>query len=371
MVAVAFLSACSRQAPQADLHPIANQNVLLITIDTLRADALGCYGGPAATPALDRLAAEGVRFDFAHAHAVITLTLARQHPHRHLSVSARHPRQQRLPAAARRADGGDAAEAGRAIETAAFVGAFPLHSRFGLNQGFDRLRRSLRRDARADRVRHAGDGRRRQVVALARDWIAEAVGQAGQVAAGRGRGGAATPWFVWVHLFDPHAPYRPPPPFDAQYAGRPYYGEVAATDAALAPLLDDLRAAARPTLVIVTGDHGEGARRSRRAVARPVRVRVDAAGSADRRGDRWSGSTGRQSVVVSGPEPSRRVGKSRRSPRGTSTSCRRSSTRSGSRRRAICLGARCCRRPSGAPARRRGRRTSRRWARCSIAAGRR
>jgi tetratricopeptide (TPR) repeat protein len=60
-----------------------------------------------------------------------------------------------------------------------------------------------------------------------------------------------------VHLFDPHAPYRPPPPFDAQYAGRPYYGEVAATDAALASLLDDVRAAAAPTLVIVTGDHGE------------------------------------------------------------------------------------------------------------------
>jgi tetratricopeptide (TPR) repeat protein len=62
---------------------------------------------------------------------------------------------------------------------------------------------------------------------------------------------------VWVHLFDPHAPYRPPPPFDAAYAGRPYYGEVAAADAALAPLLDDLRASGRPTLVIVTGDHGE------------------------------------------------------------------------------------------------------------------
>ena len=62
---------------------------------------------------------------------------------------------------------------------------------------------------------------------------------------------------MWVHLFDPHAPYRPPAPFDAQYAGRPYYGEVAATDAALAPLLDDVRAANRPTVVIVTGDHGE------------------------------------------------------------------------------------------------------------------
>jgi len=61
-----------------------------------------------------------------------------------------------------------------------------------------------------------------------------------------------------LHLFDPHTPYRPPPPFDATYANRPYYGEVAAVDAALAPLFDDLRASTRPTLVIVTADHGEG-----------------------------------------------------------------------------------------------------------------
>jgi choline-sulfatase len=62
---------------------------------------------------------------------------------------------------------------------------------------------------------------------------------------------------MWVHVFDPHAPYRPPPPFDGQYAGRPYDGEVAATDAALAPLLDQVRASGQPTLVVVTGDHGE------------------------------------------------------------------------------------------------------------------
>src|SRR6185503_12830858 len=67
---------------------------------------------------------------------------------------------------------------------------------------------------------------------------------------------AAKPWFAWIHLFDPHAPYRPPAPFDTQYAGRPYYGEVAATDAALAPLFDDLRSGP-PTLVILTADHGE------------------------------------------------------------------------------------------------------------------
>src|SRR5580765_883618 len=66
------LTSCSGGAPTADLRPIAGQNVLLITIDTLRADALGSYGGPAATPNLDALAARGTRFDFAHAHAVLT-----------------------------------------------------------------------------------------------------------------------------------------------------------------------------------------------------------------------------------------------------------------------------------------------------------
>jgi tetratricopeptide (TPR) repeat protein len=58
-------------------------------------------------------------------------------------------------------------------------------------------------------------------------------------------------------VFDPHAPYAPPAPFDAQYAGRPYYGEVAAADRALAQLLDQVGAAERPTLVVITGDHGE------------------------------------------------------------------------------------------------------------------
>src|SRR6266478_8732013 len=82
------LASCGASTRQAELRQIPNQNVLLITIDTLRADALGSYGGPAATPALDRLAAGGVRFDFAHAHAVTTLAshtsvLTGTYPFRH------------------------------------------------------------------------------------------------------------------------------------------------------------------------------------------------------------------------------------------------------------------------------------------------
>ena len=270
------LAASGCVARQADLRPTPGQNVLLITIDTLRADALGSYGGPAATPALDRLAGEGVRFDFAHAHAVVTLTshasiLTGTYPFQH---GIRDNSGYRLPAGARTA-ATLLKQAGYA--TAAFVGAFPVHSRFGLNQGFD-LYDDRFGDTRAPDEFAMPERAASAVVPLARQWIADH-GARGSSRSGRSDGSRGSglpavarieearakvggsggqPWFVWVHLFDPHAPYRPPAPFDAQYAGRPYYGEVAATDAALAPLLDDVRAANHPTLIIVTGDHGEG-----------------------------------------------------------------------------------------------------------------
>src|SRR5512143_2919665 len=138
-VGAAFIAAIIWLVPHrdkiADLHRIDRQNVLLITIDTLRADALGIYGGRASTPALDRLAAEGVRFDFAHAHAVLTLpshasiltgTYPFQHGIRDNSGYRLDPRARTVATLLR--------DAGYA--TGAFVGAFPLHSRFGLNAGF-------------------------------------------------------------------------------------------------------------------------------------------------------------------------------------------------------------------------------------------
>ena len=226
--------------PQAGLRVVARQNVLLITIDTLRADAMSSDGGPAATPALDRLAASGVRFTFAHAHAVLTLPS-------HASIfTGLYPYQHgvRENSGYRVAPGAKTIATllkGAGYATGAFVGAFPVHSRFGLNQGFDTYDDRFG-ETRAPTEFVMPERPAAAVVPLARDWI------------GKHRG---NPWFVWVHLFDPHAPYHPPPPFDQQYAGRPYYGEVAATDAALAPLLDDVGTGERPTLVVVTGDHGE------------------------------------------------------------------------------------------------------------------
>jgi arylsulfatase A-like enzyme/tetratricopeptide (TPR) repeat protein len=262
--ATVTVAACANRP--LDLRPVAGQNVLLVTIDTLRADALGCYGGPAATPALDRLAADGVRFDFAHAHAVTTLAshasiLSGTYPFQH---GVRDNSGYRLAVHARTA-ATLLKQAG--YDTAAFVAAFPLHARFGLGQGFD-VYDDRFGDTRAPDEFVMPERPASAVVPLARSWIASGSGATtsgagGDSGSGGGTGGPAVqerdvrPWFVWVHLFDPHAPYRPPAPYDARYASQPYYGEVAAVDAALAPLLDDLRTASRPTLIVVTGDHGE------------------------------------------------------------------------------------------------------------------
>jgi len=218
----------------------ADQNVLLVTIDTLRADALGSYGGVAATPALDSLAAAGLRYTFAHAHAPVTLVshasmLSGLYPFQHGirdNSGFRFPTS--IPTLASRLKAAGFA-------TGAFIGAFPLHSQFGLSRDFDVYDENFKETtlpadfALSERPATA-------VIAAARPWIARQNGR----------------WFAWVHVFDPHAPYAPPEPFKSQYAGNPYAGEVAATDAALAPLLADVRAESdRPTLVIVTGDHGE------------------------------------------------------------------------------------------------------------------
>jgi arylsulfatase A-like enzyme/Flp pilus assembly protein TadD len=218
----------------------AEQNVLLVTIDTLRADALGSYGGRAATPHLDRLAESGLRFTFAHAHAVMTL------PSHASILTGRYPFEHgvRDNAGYRLDDKAETlAELARrgGLATGAFVGAFPLDRQFGLTQGFD-----VYRDV-GGRMVAQGDfafteRRAEEVVSDARAWIDTQQGK----------------WFAWVHVFDPHAAYAPPPPFDAQYRSDPYAGEVAYVDHALGALLDTARRSPRPTLVIVTADHGEG-----------------------------------------------------------------------------------------------------------------
>ena len=226
--------------PAASFNRRADQNILLITIDTLRADALSSYGGVARTPNLDALAARGTRFDFAHAHAVLT------RPSHASILTGTYPYENGV-----RDHSGYRLQAGtqtiasilkdRGFATGAFVGGVPLERRFGLDGGFDvyddRFGRTGNNSDFTLAERPAGE-----VVDAALKWI----------------GGRDGRWFAWVHVFDPHAPYAPPPPFDTEYAGRPYYGEVAYVDKALGPLLEAAAQSARPTTVAVTSDHGEG-----------------------------------------------------------------------------------------------------------------
>ena len=237
-IAAALAAACGRATAEV-LAQDSNRNVLLITIDTLRGDALGCDGGPARTPAIDALAAAGLRFSFAHAHAVVTL------PSHASILTGLYPYQHgyRENAGYRLAPGTETLAArlkAAGFETGAFVAAFPLDARFGLTPGFDVY------DGRFDDVGSGAEFLLPEraapiVVGRALEWI-------------RARSGR---WFAWVHLYEPHAPYRPSAPFDREYADRPYYGEVASADRALAPLLDAVRGAQRPSLVVLTGDHGE------------------------------------------------------------------------------------------------------------------
>jgi len=221
------------------LEPAADQNVLLVTIDTLRADALGSYGGRAATPNLDRLAATGARFTFAHAHAVVTLPS-------HTSILTGHlPYEHGMrDNSGYRVKDGTATLAtrlkGLGFATGAFVGGFPLTKRFGLTPGFDVYDDQvpeLKGDVSFSMPERPAD----VVVRSAVDWI----------------GRQTTKFFSWVHVFDPHSPYKPPEEFASRYATQPYDGEVAWVDQALGPLFERLATLARPTVVIVTADHGE------------------------------------------------------------------------------------------------------------------
>ena len=217
-----------------------DRNVLLITIDTLRADAVGSYGGRAATPHIDRVAAHGARFTFAHAHAVVTLPshasiLTGRLPFEHgIRDNSGYRLDETTPTLATRLKAAGFA-------TGAFVAGFPLTRRFGLSRGFDVYDDRIP-EARADVIftmpeRPAGD-----VVSRAVDWIDRQTGR----------------FFAWVHLFDPHAPYSPPADLKARYPQQPYFGEVASVDRELGTLLGRLERLSRPTLVIVTADHGEG-----------------------------------------------------------------------------------------------------------------
>lgn len=245
-LAASCLSACVATPPAPSLPPLPD-HVLIITVDTLRADRVGIYGGRGVdTPNMDRLAREGAMAREANVQAPLTRPS-------HVSLfTGLYPAQHGIrdnisPALA--ADVPTMAEAFKAagFRTAGFVSSIVLSRQSGLGRGFDDFsdRFDLGADA-ADEARFLDILEKRGDVAVA-DAVAWLDGH------------AADRMFAWVHLYDPHAPYEPPEPYASRYADRPYDGEVAWSDELVGRLDAALtRLGIRDrTLVVLTSDHGE------------------------------------------------------------------------------------------------------------------
>ena len=247
LLACGLSASCQRERPGASSDPDASatrppDTVVLVTIDTLRADRVGAYGWRGArTPALDGLAARGARFERAYATAPITLTSHASlltglyppgHGARHNGVHA-NAGLVTLAAALRE----------RGFATAAFVAAFPLDRRFGLDAGFDLY---------SDRMPRGADGRPanerpgRAVVDEAIDWLGRVGGR---------------PAFMWVHLFEPHAPYVGDAPATGAATPRSasdrYDDEIARADTEVGRLLQALGPRRSSSIIVLASDHGE------------------------------------------------------------------------------------------------------------------
>lgn len=247
VIGVAILAGLAvgvRQYRQQNPAP-GDLNVVLITLDTLRADHLGAYGAThVRTPNLDKFAGQGVVFDQVMTTAPLTLPA-------HSSIMTGHV----PPRHGVRDNGGfflDPSQVTlaevlteRGYQTSATVGAFVLDSKWGLDQGFgtyqDDFDLTNVKAMSLASVKRPGN----EVVDLALKWL-DGVGD--------------KQFFTWLHLYDPHAPYESPEPYRSEYRGHPYRGAIAFTDAQVGRVLDylDQKDLAKNTVVIITADHGEG-----------------------------------------------------------------------------------------------------------------
>ncbi|MCB1052416.1 MAG: sulfatase, partial [Acidobacteria bacterium] len=221
------------------------KNILLITLDTTRADVLGIYGNKnIQTPNLDHLALNGNFFSQCFSHAPITLPshtsiltgLNPLHHGVHNNINYALPDTTPTLATLLKEKG---------YRTGAFVSSFILDSRFGLSRGFDLYEDNIvhykkQRDQKEILTRRAGD-----TIHHLEDWLSQSDAQ--------------QPFFAWLHLYDAHAPYEAPLPFRQAYASSPYFGEVAYVDYELGRLFEflDAQGLDKETLIIVTADHGD------------------------------------------------------------------------------------------------------------------
>jgi arylsulfatase A-like enzyme/Tfp pilus assembly protein PilF len=242
-VVALLLGGCEKKPPAAKQSKgLAGYNVLVVTLDTTRADRLGCYGYThGATPTLDGLAAKGTLFEHAYAQAPLTLPS-------HCSIfSGKYPREHGVRNNGREALSPDCETLATVFKrhgyrTGAFIGSFVLDPCFGLNQGFDTYDADmgvLPHDVDLMEVERRADA----VTDRALKWL--------------GSGGKG-PFFGWIHYYDPHDPYDPPAPFRQTIADA-YDGEIAFVDWQFKRVMDWLSGAGltSKTLIVVVGDHGE------------------------------------------------------------------------------------------------------------------
>ncbi len=232
------LGSCQSQHTQRPL------NLVLVTIDTLRADRLGCYGNSKIeTPNLDKLAQAGTLFENAVTHAPLTA------PSHASMFTGMYPTVHKV-----RDTGGFVLQERHTTlaevlqqkgwDTAAFVGASVLKKSFGFAQGFAVYDDQMPKPGAAGETGEFPERRAGEVVDRAIQWLGVQSGK---------------PFFLWVHVFDPHSPYDPPAPFRQKYDGRPYDGEVAYTDRQLGRLFETIAKKSTPesTVIAVLSDHGE------------------------------------------------------------------------------------------------------------------
>src|SRR5438128_3139217 len=241
-----ILAGSSRAWPADKAAPPAPRpNLLLVTIDTLRPDHLRCYGyEQIQTPNIDSLAADGVRFERAYTPIPITLpshtviltgTYPMMNGMHDFSGNNLNPLQPTLATVLR----------ARGYDTGAVIAAAVLDRRFGLNQGFDFYYDHFDFSRLAETNLDLMERPANEVIDQALKWLAKP---------------RQKPFFLWVHLYDPHHPYNPPPPFNRLYKENLYAGEIAFADTQVGRLLAYLKqhAAYNHTLVVLSGDHGEG-----------------------------------------------------------------------------------------------------------------
>jgi arylsulfatase A-like enzyme/Flp pilus assembly protein TadD len=212
------------------------QNVLLVTIDTLRVDRLSCYTSEhLQTPNMDKFAQRGVLFSRAFAHTTTTLP---SHTNIVCGTTPLYHGVHDNYGFALSEEFLTLAELLKTYgySTGAFIGGFPLDSRFGLSQGFDVYDDDFGK-------KYENEIPAELVIEKSLSWLKR----------------QKSPWFLWIHCYDPHDPYTPPEPFKKQYGSDLYNGEVAYVDQSLSPVLNFLEKNGLfdNTLVVFTGDHGE------------------------------------------------------------------------------------------------------------------